>query len=256
MSIWGKLVGGGVGLAFGGPIGGLLGALAGHAVDRAAEEWVESGGGVSLLAPRDETQHIAFTVGVIVLSAKMAKVDGRVTHDEIDAFRQVFHVPPHELNNVARVFDLAKRDASGFEPYARQLAQLLRNRPAVLEEVLDCLFHIARADGTVADAEINYLRAVADLFGFSAAEFHRIAASNGVDPTLGGEDADPYAVLGLERAVHDDEARAAWKRLVREHHPDRLTAQGMPQEFVAIATEKLARINAAWDRVAKERGLT
>ncbi|WP_420242889.1 TerB family tellurite resistance protein [Roseiterribacter gracilis] len=253
MSIWGKLVGGSVGLAFGGPIGGLLGALAGHAVDLHAADWVETG--TALVAtPRDETQHIVFTIGVIVLSAKMAKVDGRVTHDEIDAFRDMFHIPPHELKNVARVFDLAKRDAGGFEPYARQVAQLLRNRPAVLEEVLDCLFHIARADGKVGEAEIDFLRAVADIFGFSPAEFHRIAASNGVDPTLGGE-TDPYAVLGLGKDVSDDDARAAWKRLVREHHPDRLTAQGLPPEFVRMATEKLARINAAWDRIAKERGL-
>jgi DnaJ like chaperone protein len=253
MSIWGKLVGGGVGLAFGGPIGGLLGALAGHAVDIHAAEWAETGTAL-VTTPRDETQHIVFTIGVIVLSAKMAKVDGRVTHDEIDAFRQVFHVPPHELKNVARVFDLAKRDASGFEPYAQQIAQRLRHRPAVLEEVLDCLFHIARADGKVGDAEISFLRAVADIFGFTPLDFHRIAASNGVDPTLGGE-SDPYAVLGLTKDADDADARATWKRLVREHHPDRLTAQGLPPEFVTIATEKLARINAAWDRVAKERGL-
>ncbi|MDB5367697.1 MAG: djlA [Rhodospirillales bacterium] len=253
MSIWGKLVGGGVGLAFGGPIGGLLGALAGHAVDIAAADWVSEGGAL-VATPRDETRHIAFTIGVIALSAKMAKVDGRVTHNEVDAFRQVFHVPPHELKNVARVFDLAKRDAAGFEPYAAQLAQLLRNRPAVLEEVLDCLFHIARADGHVGEAEIGFLRAVADIFGFTPTDFHRIAASNGVDPTLGG-DTDPYAVLGLPKEVANDDARAAWKRLVREHHPDRLTAQGLPPEFITIATEKLARINAAWDRVAKERGL-
>ena len=136
MSVWGKLAGAAAGLAIGGPIGALLGGVAGHyVIDRDKEE------------DGPAENQVAFTVGVIALGAKMAKADGVVTRDEVSAFKRAFHVPPDEAKNVARVFDLAKRDARGFEPYASQVARLFRDNPAVLEELLDCLFRIARADG-------------------------------------------------------------------------------------------------------------
>lgn len=246
MSIWGKVLGGAAGFAVGGPLGALLGAVAGHAVDslRSAGAAGRPDGG------RDETQEIAFTIGVIVLSAKMARADGAVTRDEVAAFREVFHVPPEELRNVAWLFDRAKRDSGGFEPYARQVADLLRRRRPVLEKLLDGLFHIARADGGVHEAELAFLREVAAIFGFDEHEFERIRALNGAGPR--GEP-DPYEVLGVARGASLEEARAAHRRLVRENHPDLLMAQGMPQEFVDIANEQVALLNAAWDRIRRER---
>ena len=180
----------------------------------------------------------------------MAKADGVVTRDEIAAFREVFHVPKHEIKNVGRVFDQARRDASGFEPYARQVARMFRDNPAVLEELLDALFHVARADGSVGAAELEYLRQVAAILGFDEDDFARIKEEN-----LGTVDADPYRILGLDRSATDAAVKSAYRRLVKENHPDRLTAQGLPDEFVEMANEKLATINGAYDRVCKERGL-
>ena len=240
MSIWGKVLGGAAGFAIGGPIGGLLGAVAGHAVDLYRED--EEG-------ETDATQQIAFTIGVIALGAKMAKVDGVVTRHEVNAFKQVFKIPPDEMKNVGRIFDLARRDSQGWEPYANQIAKLLADRPAVLEDLLDGLFHIARADGELREAEIGYLEGIAKVFGFSDRDFLRIRASNGCAPKD-----DPYAVLGLTPDASDEEIKAAHRSLVRDHHPDRLIAQGLPQDFVDIANDKLAAINAAHDRIRKERG--
>lgn len=250
MSIWGKLLGGAAGFALGGPLGALLGGIAGHVYDsrRAAELADETGGGAP--GGPDPTKQIGFTIAVIALGAKLAKADGVVTKDEIAAFRQVFQVPPDEVKNVARVFDQARKSSLGYETYARQIAGMFAENPAVLEELLDCLFHIAKADGTVADAEAEYIARVARIFGFSEAEFARIRAEN-----LGPDAADPYTVLGVAADAPDDEVRGAWRQLVRENHPDRLIAQGMPEEFVTIANDKLAAINAAWDRVAQQRGL-
>ena len=242
MSIWGKLVGGAAGFAMGGPLGALLGGLAGHAVDRARANMKKSGAGGG------EVQQIAFTIAVIALGAKMAKADGRVTDDEIRAFRQVFQVPPGETQNVARIFNLARRDAHGFEPYARQIGEMFQDRPAVLEDLLDGLFHIARADGVYDPREDAYLRAVAHLFGFSDGEFARIREGH-----VGPDEADPYKILGVARDAVDAEIKARHRRLVREHHPDTLIAQGVPQEFVDVANRKLAAINDAYDRVQKER---
>ena len=150
----------------------------------------------------DATQQIAFTIGVIVLGAKMAKADGAVTRHEVNAFKQVFHIPQDEMKNVGRIFDLARRDSQGWEPYAKQIAKLLADRPAVLEDLLDGLFHIARADGALHDAEIEYLHGIAKVFGFSDRDFDRIRACNGC-----AQKNDAYAVLGLTPAATDEEIK-------------------------------------------------
>jgi DnaJ like chaperone protein len=252
MSIWGKIIGGAAGFAMGGPLGALLGALAGHAVDRQMAEnaAADADPDGEQLDDRTATRQIAFTIAVIALGAKMAKADGTVSRSEVAAFKQVFKIPADEINNVARVFDQAKRDVAGFDAYARQLAQMFEERHPVLEELLDGLFHIARADGEVHDAEIDFIRDVAGIFGFGDADFARIREAN-----LGPDTADPYTLLGVRREQPDDEIRLAWRKLSRENHPDRLMAEGLPAEFVDLATEKMAAINAAYDRIAKERGI-
>ena len=241
MSVWGKILGGTAGFMLGGPIGALLGGLAGHAVDQMRKTAPDS---------QDGTREVAFTIAVIVLGAKMAKADGVVTKDEIEAFRQVFQVPPQELKNVGRVFNMARRDAAGFEPYARQIGRMFKDNPAVLEDLLDGLFHIAKADNVFHPAEREYLRQVAEIFGFSEAEYARIREAH-----VGPDASDPYTILGVSREISDAELKAAYRKLVREHHPDTLMAQGLPQEFVDVANKKVAAINDAYDRVAKERGL-
>jgi len=240
MSIWGKLIGAAGGFAIGGPIGALIGGFAGHVFDKMSD------GGETA----DATRQIAFTVGVIALGAKMAKADGVVTKDEVEAFREVFHVPPDEMKNVARFFDLAKQDAAGFEPYAAQLAGLFKDNPAVLEDLLDGLFHIAKADNVYHPNEDQFLHQVANIFGFSDHDFARIRESH-----VGPDKSDPYVVLGVDRSADDAELKSHYRQLIREHHPDTLIAQGVPQEFIDVANDKLAAINDAYDRISQERGL-
>ncbi|WP_448202554.1 TerB family tellurite resistance protein [Azospirillum sp. sgz302134] len=247
MSIWGKILGGAAGFAIGGPIGGLVGLAAGFAVDKGIQKGI-----AGLCGPADATKSIAFTIGVIALSAKMARADGVVKRVEVDTFNRLFRVPPEELPNVGRVFDLARRDTAGFEDYARQIAALFEDRHAVLEELLDSLLLIAEADDELHETEVEYLRSVAHIFGFADADFERILAGHHVAGA--GDGADPYGVLGVARTATDAEIKAAHRRLVREHHPDTLIAQGLPQEFVDLATQKVAAINAAYDRIEKERG--
>tara|TARA_R110000787_G_scaffold35825_8_gene91762 strand:- start:1088 stop:1828 length:741 start_codon:yes stop_codon:yes gene_type:complete len=246
MAIWGKILGAGAGLAIGGPLGALLGGLAGHAYDKFRDQNEEGPEGAPSLA-----KQTTFAIAVIVLSAKMAKADGTVTRDEIDAFRDIFHVPPDEMQNVGRLFDQARKDSHGFEPYAKQVARLFKDNPAVLEELLGGLFHIARADGVAHPNEMNYLAKVAEIFGFDQTTFDRLKAAH-----MGLELTDPYAVLGVSRDATDQQIRSAWHKLLRENHPDTLIAQGMPEDFIEIATEKVAAINAAYDEITKQRGKT
>lgn len=250
MSIWGKIIGGVAGFALGGPLGALLGAIAGHAADRRLEQAEPAAQDDQSLDDRSATRQIAFTIAVVVLGAKMAKADGVVSRAEVAAFKEVFQVPANELKNVARLFDQAKQDPAGFEPYAKQIARLFRKDHPVLEELLDGLFHIAKADGGVHEAEIAFLKSVATIFGLDENDFARIREGH-----LGPDKADPYTILGTRRTASNEEIKAAWRKLVRDTHPDKLMAQGLPHEFVELANEKLATINAAYDKIAKERGI-
>ena len=245
MSIWGKIVGGAAGLAIGGPIGMLIGAVGGHFVDKYYGEREESEAD-----PERAKKSIGFTIAVIVLGAKMAKADGHVTQDEIRAFKDVFQVPQDEMDNVARVFNQARKDARGFEPYARQVAGMFKSSPEVLEELLWCLAHIAKADQKLHPSELEFLKQVSDIFGFDDARFERVTQLR-----LDGDMADPYQTLGVSKEASNEEIKRAHRRLVVENHPDKMIAKGMPEEFVSIANEKLAAINAAYERVRKERGI-
>jgi DnaJ like chaperone protein len=191
---------------------------------------------------------LGFTIGMIALGAKMAKADGVVTHDEVAAFKQVFKVPQAELAAVARVFNLAKQDVAGYDTYARQIAKLFHARATVLESVLDGLFHIAKADGVMHPAEFLYLQDVALLFGFTEGDFSRIKARH-----VNAAADDPYLVLGVDPSVDIVAIKAHYRKLVRDNHPDRQIAAGVPEEMVTLATHRLAHINAAYDRIMKDR---
>jgi DnaJ like chaperone protein len=205
--------------------------------------------------PADDGGHpglrqIGFTIGVIALGAKMARVDGEVSEVERAAFRAFFEVPPGEEANVERFFDLAKRDAAGFETYARQVAALFPDAPEILENVIEGLFSIAQADGRIDVAEADYLAKVAGIFGLPSSRFERAKAA-----ALGAVECEPCVVLGIDPMATDEQIREAWLRQVRANHPDRLMAQGLPEEAIAVANRKLALINDAYDRLRRQRGL-
>jgi DnaJ like chaperone protein len=200
-------------------------------------------------APPPE-RSLAFTIGMIALSAKMAKADGIVTTDEVAAFKEVFHVPADEVQNVARVFNLAKRDVAGFDAYARQVERLFGAGAQILEDVLDGLFHIGKADGRLNERELEYLGKVAELFGFGERDFVRIKARHMELPKD-----DPYSILGIEPGISDKDLKRHYRRLVQANHPDRHIAAGMPAELIEIATQRLAAINEAYKAIARARGL-
>jgi DnaJ like chaperone protein len=191
---------------------------------------------------------VAFAIAVIALGAKMAKADGTVTRDEVAAFREVFFIPPEEEAAAARVFNLARQDTAGYDTYAARIAAMFAPGAAVLEDLLEGLFFIANADGAYHPAEDAFLRDVAGAFGIGEARFRslRMMYAPHAEP-------DCYAVLGVDYDAPLDEIRAAWRQTVRETHPDRMIARGVPEEAVALATRKLALVNRAWEKIRAER---
>ncbi|MEO0879588.1 MAG: molecular chaperone DjiA [Pseudomonadota bacterium] len=196
-------------------------------------------------ARRDEA---AFSMALIALSAKMAKADGVVTDDEIEAFREFFQFPDEEASKVRMVYNLAQQDVAGYEQYLGQVARIYADAPMVLEDVLDCLYYIAAADGVAHPHEMALLDKAAEVFGVSTAAVRRIKSAH-----LGLGDDDPYVILNLEPAVSDDALKAAYRRLVKEHHPDAIIARGVPASLVRIAEKRLAAINTAYEAILRER---
>ncbi|MGB9153112.1 MAG: TerB family tellurite resistance protein [Alphaproteobacteria bacterium] len=256
--ILGKIVGSLLGLVIGGPWGFLVGFVIGFLYDRQKEMVAKAWelGDKEGFSP--ETEQSTFMMGVIILSAKMARSDGRVTSAEIEAFKRAFHIAPAEEEAVGEIFNRARVSTSGFEPYAFQLARVFRRKSAVLEQILGGLFIIGSANhDTLSPAEIIFLKQVSAIFGFSIEDFVRIAARSGVElpesekPRPGAES---YAILGIVETATLAETKVAYHALILKHHPDKLIAQGMPPEFVASATEKMKRINVAYETVCKIKG--
>jgi DnaJ like chaperone protein len=191
---------------------------------------------------------VAFTIAVIALGAKMAKADGKVTKDEVVAFRAVFLIPREEEANAARVFNLARHDVAGYDIYARRIKAMYGEDDRPLCDLLEGLFHIAVADGFYHPREDDFLHSVAAIFGFDERRFKGIRAQ-----FVAEADRDPHDVLGVDPDAPMDEVRAAWRQLVRETHPDQMIARGVPEEAVKLAERRMVAINRAWEEIQGKR---
>lgn len=186
---------------------------------------------------------IAFTIAVIALGAKMAKADGQVTRDEVMAFREVFTIPASDMDHAAKVFDMARTDVAGFEEYAARIKAMFDDDAEVLRDLMEGLFHIAMADGRYHPAENDFLFRVAEIFTLSDREFRSLRAR------FAGTEPDCYEVLGVTPDTPMEDIRAAWRQAVRETHPDRLMARGLPEEAVKLAEKRLVAVNRAWENI-------
>lgn len=256
MSYWGKFIGGMAGFAVGGPVGALFGAALGHAADEGKlHPFV---GFVGRTNPFDPLRVAAmlgqreqvFAICVTVLAGKLCKCDSPVSHIEIAAFKRSFTSPPEGMEGVAQLFDKACASPEGFESYATELGQTYAADLPRLEQVLAALYQIARADGPLNGMEVEFLSRVAALMGLSEAARRR--AEQGV-PAPQAPAEDPYSVLGVTPQMSHDEIRTRWKQLMRETHPDSLVARGASVVVIQQASERVARINAAYDFIKRTK---
>ncbi|WP_306155385.1 molecular chaperone DjiA [Roseovarius sp. MMSF_3281] len=208
-----------------------------------------NGEGLSAVFDRLRTppeRSVAFTIAVIALSAKMAKADGLVTRDEVTAFREVFQIARDDEPGAARVFNLARQDVAGFEDYAARIKRMFGEQDGTLCDLMEGLFHIAMADGTYHPNEDAFLRRVAEIFGLPDGDFKRLRSRFVPDAKP-----DPYAVLGIDPDASLQEARKAWRRQVRDSHPDAMIARGVPEEAVKLAEKRVIDLNRAWEEISQ-----
>ena len=239
MSIWGSLIGGMIGFSLGGPFGMLLGSLLGGKISRA-----RSGARFSSTA---QNQQI-FALSLIVLSAKLSKADGQVSKEELIAVKEKLNIPDNELDQVGKIFNKAKEESTGYEPYAQQISQFYRGNLNVLEEVTNILFYIAESDGEVSSSELRMIEDIAKIFGLSESQFLGIKEGRKKSDKL-----NPYIVLESKPDDSLSDIRKKYLLLSKQHHPDLLLSKGVPKEVLEESKNKMRAINNAWDQVQKIR---
>ena len=239
MSIWGSLIGGMVGFSLGGPFGMLLGSLIGGKISRARSGTARNFGTFA------QPQQI-FALALIVLSAKLSKADGKVSKEELVAVRDKLKIPENEIDNVGKIFNKAKEESTGYEPYAQQIAQIYKGNINVLEEVINILFYIAEADGEVSISELKMIENIAKIFGLNETQLNAIKESRKSSDKL-----NPYVVLESKPDEVIEVIRKRYLKLSKEHHPDLLMSKGVPQEVIEESKKKMRAINSAWDQIQK-----
>jgi len=239
MSIWGSLIGGMIGFSLGGPFGLLLGSLIGGKVSRVRSGTAGNFGSFA------QPQQI-FALALIVLSAKLSKADGQVSKEELVAVKDKLKIPENEIDNVGKIFNKAKEESEGYEPYAKQIAIIYRNNPNVLEEVINILFYIAEADGNVSKSELGMIQHIAQIFGLNQSQFDSIRESR-----KNSEKLNPYIVLESKPEENLANIRKKYLKLSKEHHPDILISKGVPREVIEESKKKMRVINSAWNQIQK-----
>ena len=237
MSIWGSLLGGVIGFSFGGPFGALLGSFLGGKI---------SGLNSSKTIGNQQSSQEVFALSLIILSAKLSKADGHVSKEELIAVKDKLQIPDSEIDQVAKIFNKAKDESTGYEPYAKQIAEIFRDNINVLEEVINILFYIAEADGNVSNDEETMIANIAYIFGLSQKQYQSIKESRKTSDKL-----NPYIVLESQPTDDIKTIRKNYIRLSKEHHPDLLISKGVPVEVINESKNKMRSINAAWDQVQK-----
>ena len=241
MSIWGSLLGGVIGFSLGGPFGALLGSFLGGKISNISSS--------NTFGNQQNSQQI-FALSLIILSAKLSKADGRVSKEELIAVKEKLQIPDSEIDQVAKIFNKAKDESTGYEPYAKQISEIFKGNQNVLEEVINILFYIAEADGHVSNEEESMIANIAFIFGLSQNQYESIKESRKSSDKL-----NPYIVLESQPTDDLKSIRKKYIKLSKEHHPDLLISKGVPIEVINESKNKMRAINAAWDQIQKLKSI-
>lgn len=256
MGFLGKAIGAGMGFMIGGPIGAILGGVLGHTYDISSDvrrRYFENADHSWPEIEQEFDRQYLFYICLASLAAKMAKADGVITKDEIRAFDSFLindlGLSVAERKQIAAIFNEAKNSPEDAMAIARQFRELIGFQRDVLHMMVQLLYKIALADGRIHPEEERFINNISSVLGLSASEFQQIKAF-----FIKSND-QAYRVLGLQRSASDEQVKKTYRKLVREFHPDKLQAKGVPEDFMKVAHEKMAEINKAYDDICKERGI-
>jgi DnaJ like chaperone protein len=245
----GKIIGGTLGFAIGGPLGAIAGAAFGHAFDRTSEELDTPQ--VSVRREADTAQ-FTFFVAVFSMLAKLVKTDGEISRGELDTIHRFMlydlNLNPQSRMFATNIFNAALHSPNTFEEFASQFYGQFHSEPQLLEMMVDILLRVAVADGAMSASEEQMIRSAVRIFGFSESVYEKIRSR--YVQTFDRY----YAVLGVNPGDSNDIVKSRYRKLVKEYHPDRVVARGLPEEFAKYAQDKFREIQEAYEKIRKERG--
>lgn len=285
--VWGKLLGGVFGFMVGGPLGAVLGAALGHNFDRGLQSQLSLDDAEDTLLPGDADRvRMAFFTATFSVMGHIAKTDGRVVQSELDLAEAVMQRMSltQELRSAAiKLFNEGKQPAFELEPLLLQFRQECQRRTSLYRIFLEIQIQAAYADGELAAAEEKVLLRIAEVLGFSEFVFRQLEMLVRFSMGLAGEQGSPGAagggyqggadrgqgapsasasltvdqackLLGVEASDDKATVKRAYRRLMSQHHPDKLIAKGLPEEMIRLATDKTQNIQKAYERIKEAKG--
>jgi len=273
VSWWGKLVGGAFGFMLGGPLGALLGMALGHNFDKGLRALP---GGDEVFASGDrERVQTAFFAATFAVMGRVAKADGRVSPEEIRMAEAV--MTQMSLNAVMRrtainLFNQGKASDFDLDGVLEQFRRECHGRSTLIGMFVEIQLQAAYADGRLDPTEDRLLREVCGRLGVSEFDYRRlermVRAERGFSGSAGGAGGrsrrttgparpslqDAYQLLGVAPGASDAEVKRAYRRLLSQHHPDKLVSKGLPEEMMKVAAQKTHEIRQAYEQIREARG--
>ncbi len=262
MNWWGKILGGAFGMMIGGPIGAVLGAAMGHNFDKG----VSQSSGRSSFGRQERAQTLFYTATFSVMG-HVCKADGQVTEDEIALAKQVMQqmdMDTEQRKAAIKLFNEGKKASFPLNDVVKQFRQEIGFRPNLLRMFMEVQIMAAYADGVMDPAERNVLLNICQLLNISQHEFEHLCAMIGGmhsgSSKAGRNDGSPslkqaYAVLDVNKSASASEIKKAYRRLLSQHHPDKLVAKGLPEEMMKLAADRTHEIRKAYEVIKKARNL-
>jgi len=259
---WGKLIGGYFGFVLGGPIGALLGAVLGHNFDKSLSGFATSGPGLG----HQQRAQAAFYTATFSVMGHICKADGRVTPDEINIARMIMSqmaLSGEQKKAAIALFNEGKKKDFPLEEVLIQLKNELGLSKNIKRMFVEIQCYAAYADGVMHPDEKKLLIRICEIIGFSQYELESIAAAIAAEYHHQSSDRegkpkrmrlkDAYAILNTSSSARDDEIKRAYRKLISQHHPDKLVSKGLPEEMIKLATQRTQEIRKAYERIMDER---
>lgn len=257
MSWWGTILGGTLGYMFGGPLGAVLGAALGRNFSRG----VQLNDGQTGYGPgQQERVQAAFFTATFSVMGHIAKADGQVTSDEISAAHSIMNqmqLNAGQRKAAIKLFNEGKKNDFPLHDVIVQFRHECHRRRNLLQMFLEVQIATAMADGHVHPDEKKIIHNIGELLGFSRASIDQLFRFTGNSQAAGSHRqslSEAYGILGVNKSASDAEVKKAYRRLMSQHHPDKLIAKGLPEEMIKLATEKTQTIKAAYEQIRESRG--